>query len=1243
MLIGTGVYHVSAEIKMGPNQALLEAMLNGDRKWVIETLVNDNRSNNPMAILQNNTEKSMAQDALDTYNGVDANGEDNLTAYKMLVNVLVFKDNATQYVAGLLDWFAAGIAWIVSLFSSSDEIEDTAGRLVASRQELQYNMLLKSVFTESYTASDGTTLQNADGSLLMVRQVKNALDYFGAFTSYMKNSVSTVVGTEEYDVLEAEYITNYAIPYSNAANGLLSRLGSASAHDNELAVMLAADLATVARLSMVQPKASYTGLSYSEVLYEMLVESDVKQLIGDVGNMVSKTGTALDTYLYVNSIKNQRDEIDGMLSRLSTVADSNGNSDMADSVENFRYLMSDEYNNQILSWDSIGNYLRSNRVVSNYLAKNLINHAKKLLHLTDDYLLGAVAAKATSVVGISTWASDQLIGIESIAKKTYELLYWEDFAKMCVKLYKADLAAYQAAPGEDTAAAVLEDLQLLQKVRLYGEKVALDLNCAPNDSIIGQLYGGELADEGCRGNYQKSVDALIAASVVPSMTGITVASGEKLFINYSSDVGFYGYNTSSGAYYVELPTRLAGGITVNGTLVVNAEGHALKLGVLDLGGGATFGSYSSDIAVTELYQSGSNAKIILKNAAILTVTERMRVQNLTFERDNTSPMLTKHLEISGTVAADVVATGNVTGSSGSLSGLTMNGSMQTINGTLSVGNLSLGGDQVTVSGTVNVSQSLRGPAVTVIGGKNIVFSGNSILSGRWNGDLSVHGAALSDARICGVLHDKGGSTYTGNVIVEQGWECSTVSTVAADSVLTVYGDIWLNADINGNGVIVSHGDFGTDDRVVVSNEIRFDGAERQNIYGNFSANAIRFLNTGDDVTVHGTVTVTALLEDSAKSVKTIKPLHLSDFAVLTSGFSGSISVGSCSLPVDTTINGDLIVRDGATLSGVNAQVAGTLTVSGSAVIDGITVNTSRLTSSSALTLLGGASVEVRDIAELAGTLSGEEELLIHGDASISGLTGGKLRVRGDVITSGTTTLDALTLDGSARQEIAGSGFTVGDLNICNTSGRPLKLAQTITVTGRYDNSGVIVEGGAIQCAVAEYTQDTVLRGDVKLDAPLTVTGCTLTIDGALSAPGITLVNATLIVNGDVTLTGGTLSVDADSALAVNGYLEASSGAFTSAGTMEIRADLSLGSASLTCAELILGGDLYGSGAVTATELTLNGRIRQRICSVVHAGNVTMDNSSNGGILLQSTLYYSGVLETNQTALFNESNLVKEDA
>ena len=62
-----GVYQFSrANSYDSPNVVMLEAMLNGDRRWVINTLVDDNRSTNPY-----NNGKSLMETALSQYQNID--------------------------------------------------------------------------------------------------------------------------------------------------------------------------------------------------------------------------------------------------------------------------------------------------------------------------------------------------------------------------------------------------------------------------------------------------------------------------------------------------------------------------------------------------------------------------------------------------------------------------------------------------------------------------------------------------------------------------------------------------------------------------------------------------------------------------------------------------------------------------------------------------------------------------------------------------------------------------------------------------------------------------------------------------------------------------------------------------------------------------------------------------------------------------------------------------------------------
>lgn len=1220
-----------------PNQDLLEAMLSGERQWVIETLVNDKRANNPMAIARHaETEPSMAWDALNHYRG---GSSAEWSAYKTMIDAMYFAYNTDEYTKGFFDELGEIASWAVGLFTG-DEIRSTAETLNRSRKEIHYDNLLQDIFTANYTASDGTTLLDIESSDVLIKQLQGAITYCSALSNYINRYISTVTDKEDYAAITSEYVNQYALPYGDAAEKALNALGELSnggmSHNDKLAAQAAGNLAVFARLATISPKPSYEGFSYLDYLGEYFTDTGIADLVKATGKPFEAANTAFENYIFLESIRAQRDTIAAPLARLSAHAT---NDDMRQSINNFERIISEQYNQNFSKWDQIQTYLRNNQVVSNGLSKVLEGSLKKSLHLTEDYMLGQAVAELTNIVGIVAWISDQVIGLKTICAKTFELLYWEDIMKAGVETYYADLAVYQNDPTEKTARNVLDDLLMLQRLRLYGEKTAYQLASAPNNSWLGWVLDGE---ETLDNLYQRSVDILMSASPVPVLTGFTVGQGQTMRIAYDDKAGFIG--NCSGRFYVDLPLRLTGGAAINGTLIINAGGRCFGAGYFDLGSTGTLLLNDCNLSAGEYVQRGGT--LSLNHSSQLTCTERLHLGSPSIQSDaGPVTLTTRDLELSGTADCIVEASGDISGS-GSITALTMNSSGQTVNGTISTKILRFSGASTSVDGNITVTDTLYGPTVKLTGGKNILLSGGTVEGALWNGSLSVQNAALSAVRINGALYDKGGTAYTGNVTVCDALNCTGTSHIGDSSTLSVYGSAYLAKALDGSGQIKFFGDLDAADDITFTPELNFSGSVPQDVSGNFTAGTVRFSNTGPGVKVWDTITVSELLDNPAGRIEAVKPVKLADGARLSGNFNGSISMLNGTLPDGAVIGGNLTLRDGGTISGTSAAVSGKLLLEETGTVDGCTMTVGGLTSSKSLTLQNNAQVTVRGSATLGGKLENPTELAVYDDLTMNGLTAsGTLRARGDVLVSGTTTLGGLTLDGFFLQEVGGSSFTVGDLNVHNTSGRPLKLGQTITVTGRYDNPNTEIKGGLIQGGTGvsqEINTDRVLRGGLTQNVPLVLNNCTLTVEGPVSVPGVTLTSAHLIVKGKLTLTGSASSIDSGSTLTVRGEMRSASGEIILGGTLDVRDDLTLEKTKVTGGNLALGGDLYGSAAVQTESLILNGLIRQRIeADNLHTGDVLFANTSKGGVLLEKKLYYSGAFTPGATPLFNENNLVRE--
>ncbi len=1278
----------SADTEPTPYQDMLNAVLNGERSWVTDTLVNDNRATNPIAILNGRQGgKSLAKDALDRYRGIDAESQTYQAIYRGMVSVMDKVYNADEYVGTLIDAAGKIVAWAANLFSSSQEIALMLDDLTASRDELHYDSLLKGMFTKSYTASDGTTLQELEGSLGTVQAVKNYLKIGKSLNSLAKSWMSSYNDPEDPDAsygyyldgellhyngrlraFSAEYIEDFAIPLEENAESFLNSIGKVAGKSRtifnttpEASARIAANLAMIAQLSIIAPQSELNGFSYREYINELLLDYEAKDLLSISGFFLNYSYTAADTYIYLNSIQQQKEWIAGPLYQIAGTTD---DMSIRDSVRNFDNLLREEYDKSLLSWDTIQRYLRENQVVSKKLSKAVKSYLAKSLHLTRDYALGATLADLVAVVSISSWAADQVVGLKETCKKTYELLYWERFKELSLQVYRDNLEDYQNSPSEETAETVIQDLLFLQKVQLYGEKIAFDLVTAPNDSWLGSLYDCTEIQENWEKEYQYRVDELMAASVLPPITGITVKSGSTMIVRYREDIGYYA--VIDGVDYIDLPVRLSGGLTLNGTLIVdNPLSTALGIGFISAGNGAVIQLKNGDLCIGELEQEPGSIRISLGNNSTIRVTENLTLYTAACSGGAPGSIVTKNAELHGNAQMTIQVSGDVTGVGGGAETIIMTGEKGRIDGTLNVGTLRLQGSAAEITGKISVTDTLYGPAVSLTGARNIEFSGDTIETGIWNGDLTVRNAALNGVRIKGSLFDKGGTTYNSTVTVDKALSCTGESMMGSGDTLQVYGSAWFSKPIAGAGKLRLWGDLSTADNLTLPQEITLCGKVSQGVSGVFAVDTIHFANTGSvGITVRDTVTVTRLLDNPVGKVTAETPIFLGDTALVAEDFRGTISVLNWTPKNGAVVSGDLIIRDGGTVTGERLTVGGTLTAEGTAILDGCAVQVGGLRSNTALTLENGAVLTANGPAELRGTLSSLTELTVNGDLFVARFsTDGALRVRGDVTVQENAALGTLTLDGTFVQEIAGADFTVENLNILNSSGRPLRLGQTITVTGCYSNPACEIRGGKIKGGLEtteSVTADKTLSGDLILVSPLTVTGCTLTVNGRLSAKSITLVNSTLVVNGslsadgltlegsiltvdgDITLSGGACLLDGVSLVRTEGTLYSPRGTIVSEGSLEVRGDLILEDTTLTGGTVILGGDLYGNASLQPGSLCLNGKTRQRISAGgLTAGDMTLANPSRGGILLEKQMKYTGEFLPGNTALFNAYNLVKE--
>ena len=212
--------------------------------------------------------------------------------------------------------------------------------------------------------------------------------------------------------------------------------------------------------------------------------------------------------------------------------------------------------------------------------------------------LGKTISSAAAVAGISSWCADKAASFGDTCKKTYELKCLRTLIAQTVTTYKSDLSVYNSDKTEENAGKVLDDLLMLQKLRLRGEKIAYEMTQGQWNSPLGRLLAsGTLSQDKMLMNYldeayQARVDAFIGASVMPFSTdSITVGSGEQLTIDYDSSCGgLVGrYTKADKTMYGigELQYKIANGVTVNsgGTLLTISTSNNCNIPFINNNGG----------------------------------------------------------------------------------------------------------------------------------------------------------------------------------------------------------------------------------------------------------------------------------------------------------------------------------------------------------------------------------------------------------------------------------------------------------------------------------------------------------------------------------------------------------------------------------------------------------------------------------------------------------------------------------
>ncbi len=1121
---------VNAAEARGVNVAMLEGLLN-ERSWVLDTLVRNDYSNNPYVKYGSKpSASSLMSDVLARYK--DTSHPDYNPAYKAMVDIMEKVYNGEDRVQSL----ASYVEDFFDLFGGEDNANDFANDIMASFDEIQYEKLMYDILSADYVSSSGERLGNFESQLINVRRLQDSLDKANKWLTFINNFAENDNGQTVDDVTMSEYTNDFLLPYIDSIEDFLFSFDSVqSSPDGEALKNMLTAYALIDIYERFESKETSIGGVFMEYSPNYLLSPNTLALIDGVGKSVSIHSTAMDSYAYIEAMNLQGDSVGAAIRRVA--AETNDN-DMKDVLNYVAELIEAEAEENTENYESIVSAVRRTNVIAD-LATPVMSVAVK--SLTDKALgvgsakmLSATLSKATALVNLVGFGADTAIGLKETCEKTYELLYLEDLIYEARQTFNNDYIAYQNNPTDENAKKVLDDLLLLQRMRLRGETIAHKMVVNQFDSALGRLLGGGSLLSERELLYQTMVDGLIGASVVNMPTKeVIIHSGQVATVADGDNGDMYAEVFDGGSSYIlgELTYNTLNGITVQngGTLRLGdslypaATGRRYLPAITNSGGTVEY--YDSSIKMSEFSQTSGST---IFNGDMTFIGEDFRISGgtLTSTPNKDKPTIrVRNFTGSGTptlgeipfyIVGDTKLSGTM-----HMSNIFLNGNIAQNIGGGSVEKLSfLNGSAagVTVTSDIVVTESVFNNSTKLINGTDILLRGD-ISGSTFNGGLTLDGNTLTSYK-----QINGDSVVQKNVTVSS-IKFMSLLTQNANSILDVNGSLTVLGDsafngtaVNVSGTYTSGGNITGRDNVLHAQNVTLNSDEGQSITSEFTTPNLSIDNDSiSGVSFNSEVTVTDSLQNTSSRVREGNNLLL----------QGDISGG--------------YLHSGLTLDG--AALTGTKRINGLTNIRGNTTAENVTFASNA--------VQVADSnLTVTGNLTLEQDAIFNGSSvQVGGIltSGGDMYGEDDIINAA-----ALTFNAKSEQSINCS-ITAGEINNTNESTLGVEVNKPITVTGNLRSTASTLNAGEnLHITATTKFPDNVFHGDITAvedtaDLPTTLHGTlnvksdgsideVMHIDGALKIDGATLtVNENITVDGLFNLANSTdvLTIPQDTVFSAN--------------------------------------------------------------------------------------------------------------
>lgn len=1262
----TAIIVVHAEEKtIDVNKQMLKNVAN-EKPWIIETLVNGDISNNPYSIVNlSATGGTIFNDVLENYN--------NDKAFKTLVDAMEVYANSGKYVEGFADD-------ILSIFMQWFGNIETVDKAIASVSELKYESILNEAIKTDYTATWGDTLLESNATLEFFNQQAKIYKKLGEYQKALKDAVGLQESEakivcydadkdpkdKNYTVTVDDYINNIIGAYEQDLKGYLENTidvnfpsGAGNTLDKSiLGIGAATMLALYERTQMPSAKAT-DNVFYNTMIHNTL---DIVKGAGKAFELSEKT---FDCAALLESLYSQSDTIVKTMMRLKK---STSDEALKKVLDNYSDLINSAGNDFAIAYETVENYLRNQGTITNLISESVGKGIKALIKSKNQYIktfsmtLNEIS-KAAKVVGIGVWVADLATNIEDTAKKIYVCKYIKKLINQTVKVYTDDLKTYNSDKTDENAKNVLDDLQFLKELRLYGEKTAYESMSAQMDSPIGKILGGGGTKEDLDRRYQKSIDFYLGCSLLPStQSPLSLSTGDVLTIQ-SETINGKAYTTASWkkqdggtVYFAEADLRLLGGIELNGATVdITNVSSGFYLPCVDntVDGGkinifcnnVALGQVSNSAEMTiELKKEGlsfkfadsitNSGKLIIKNEVDSSDIPVYDVKNSKeIDLTNVKLYIKGDITNNGKINGTIVACGDNTMSYNNAYYKKVS---QIISGTGTYNGLCFENNTmegVKVSGTHTVTNYISNKKTRVRTPENLVLTGNCSVGGNYfKGGVTLKDFSSSD-----------GLTFTGTIRIAENVTlggdncfdglCMTEQTkkLTLKGNTTVKEDVLYKAGtIEEDGCLTINGNLDVTAANPHIANLCFDGFVSQSLNSSSVLTVDNLINKNRSLNglyINNRVNISKELYSAVGTkYQNSSNLYLVDSArVAGSKVSGSLSSENWTCDGTVTLKGTLFAK-GNTVISDNAVLN---------VLDFIQTDNS-------LNVGSNAEINCSGSFKNSGTVENFGTVRVKEDSRIDSVfNGGIFIAGGDVAAAKNFSPDSLTFNGRLKQSYSGSTETnVKELIFENYSTPGVQIQGEIKVSERLDAKRNKVIGGKNIILTGSAKAEGLDKNYNDISAGNWSCAENTVIKGNLYTSGDTTVldNVTLKV-GNYIQSAGTLSIGKSALLECGGDF-CSAGVVTNLGSIIVGGDSKI-SSTLIGGTFTAKGDIDASADFSPDLLNFAGALGQRYSSTgkTQTKVLTVENTSSEGFNAASVIYVIEEFKNNCKKLVNGQNII----